>query len=429
MWALLRRNRLPAFIASVELPVVLAIAPALLFPTPRRLVVLSVIPVLWVSAGLSGRRFIPKTPMNAGIGLLLAMVGVSLFVTADVLFSLGKVSGVVLGVLLFWAITRWLNTPNRLKAATIAFVLTGATLSVAGLIGADWGIYTYFNYKVEAFRRVAQSLPRVISGVPGAEAGFNQNAVAGCLVLFIPLQIALLTANVGSWLLPVSKSRWPARWLVVLQVLLIALTTGGVLLMQSRGAWMGLVVATVAFLIWYRPRTRLFAVAVTLAVAVLLLVFSMQRAYDLSVSPWGPDMARARTVSGRVEVWSKAIETIRHFPLTGIGMNVFRTVVPVVHAHNHLLQAALDLGLPGLVAYLSLWLVAFSLLTIVYRRSNETIYCAIAGGLGAGLVAHFVFSLADAIPLGAKAGSLFWITLAFTVGLHRIARSVPREQD
>ena len=49
-------------------------------------------------------------------------------------------------------------------------------------------------------------------------------------------------------------------------------------------------------------------------------------------------------------------------------MNAFRKVMPVLypmflsspdfdmaHAHNHLLQVAIDLGIPGLVAYFALW--------------------------------------------------------------------------
>ena len=51
-------------------------------------------------------------------------------------------------------------------------------------------------------------------------------------------------------------------------------------------------------------------------------------------------------------------------------------------------------------------MVAALLLVRVYQRSGEQIYRAIAGGLGAGLIAHFVFSMTDVIPLGAKVGVL-----------------------
>jgi O-antigen ligase len=118
-----------------------------------------------------------------------------------------------------------------------------------------------------------------------------------------------------------------------------------------------------------------------------------------------------------------------------MGMNTFRKLMPalypgypylpgeeVPHAHNHVLQAALDLGIPGLVAYLGLWVVAAVLLVAVYRRGADRSHRAAAGGLGAGLIAHFVFSMTDVIPLGAKVGVLFWLTLALIVSLHQVTR-------
>jgi putative inorganic carbon (HCO3(-)) transporter len=160
------------------------------------------------------------------------------------------------------------------------------------------------------------------------------------------------------------------------------------------------------------------------------------RLLDLAISGSGTGMAA--NVSGRVELWSRALYGIQDFPLTGMGMNVFRKVLPVLyptfltspdfdvaHAHNHLLQAGLDLGIPGLIAYLSIWLVVTVLLVRVYRDSRTPIDRVMAGGLGAGLIAHFVFSMTDAIPLGAKAGVLFWVTLGLVVSLHRVA--LPRE--
>lgn len=93
----------------------------------------------------------------------------------------------------------------------------------------------------------------------------------------------------------------------------------------------------------------------------------------------------------------------------------------VAHAHNHLLQAALDLGLPGLISYLALWLIAGGLLFQVVRQAADPEDQSLAAGLAGGLTASFVFGLADAIALGAKIGLLFWITLALVAAAHRIA--------
>lgn len=427
-------GRLVRFVAAAELPVLLAIAPLLLFPTPGRLVALAVVPIVWLCARITTGRFIPATPINAALGLLLAMVGVSLFATTDVRFSLGKVAGTLLGALLFWAIARWLTTPDRLKLATAVFVFAGGVLAVVGILGVTE------EGKSGAIGSLMAQLPIRIRGVPGAERGFNPNPVAGCLVLFVPLQAALLATGAHRWLLPGGGIPGIGKAMVGIQALLLCLTAGTVLLMRSRGASWGLMAAIIVFFICQSRRVRLVA-AVTGVVVVVLLLGLGPRAFLRQVIVFsGPGEAESRlfvmehTVASRVDLWSRAVAGIRDYPVTGMGMNMFRKIMPVrypvsradyeadvPHAHNNVLQAALDLGIPGLVAYLWLWLVAGALLVGVYRRATDRLYRAMAGGIGIGLLAHFLFGIADAIPLGAKVGVLFWLTLALTVSLHRVA--------
>lgn len=415
-------------LASAEPYVVMVIAPALLFPTPARLGVVVAVGVVWWACRRVTGHLLPPTPLNASLFVLLAMTGVSLWATYDVHHSLGKVAGVVYGTMVFWAVARWTDSERRVAIITGGFVLAGAGLAVLGLLGTNWFV------KFPPLAAIVERLPRVIRGVPGAEDGFNPNAVAGCLVLFIPLQIALLSGAARGWL----TSTFPGtrgRWWIWCQASVLALTMGTVLLTQSRGAVMGLATALLAFLAWHSRMTRFVAAGIVAGVAVLTLVLGVARVADLAISRSGPQMAH--NVSGRVELWSRAIYAISDVPFTGMGMNVFRKVMPelyptvlampgldVAHAHNHLLQAALDLGIPGLIAYSALWLTAGVLLVRVYRRSVEPVARALAGGLGAGLIAHFTFSMTDAIPLGAKVGVLFWVALALAVSLHQV--TVPR---
>jgi putative inorganic carbon (HCO3(-)) transporter len=416
--------------AAVEPLVVLAIAPALLFPTPARFALALCVPLVWWWNRRATGHLIPPTPLNACLLLLLAMTAVSLVATFDVAVSLGKVAGVVLGVVVFWAIARWTVSEPRLAAVTGGFLLAGGVLAVLGLLGTNW-----FG-KFPILAPIIDRLPRAIRGVPGAEEGFQPNAVAGCLVLFIPLQAALLFSRGGTWLLAADARGGRRALLVGAQAALLALTAGTLLLTQSRGAWVGLIAATMAFLAWHSWRTRVLAAGLVTAFAVFAFTLGAPRLVDLAISQSGPEMAR--NVSGRVELWSRALYGIHDFPFTGMGMNVFRKVMPrlyptymatpgfdVAHAHNHLLQAALDLGIPGLIAYLSLWLVTAVLLVRVYRRAAGPVGRVMAGGLGAGLIAHFTFSLTDAIPLGAKVGVLFWVALAIAVSLHQVMAPRP----
>ncbi len=107
-----------AGLAAAELPIVLLIAPALLFPSPARMLLALLVPLTWACHKYLGGRVIPATPLNAPIIVLLVMTGVSVLATFDIAFSLGKVSGLLLGVLLFWAITRWMTTPDTLRTGT-----------------------------------------------------------------------------------------------------------------------------------------------------------------------------------------------------------------------------------------------------------------------------------------------------------------------
>lgn len=416
--------RLARIIISLELPILITIAPALLFPTPARLVVLAAVPILWMSAHLAGEPIIPPTPMNVALWLMLFMVGVSLVVTIDVRLSLGKISGMILGTLLFWAIVRWLTTPDRLRIGLAAYLLSGAGLAVIGLLGTNW------DNKFPAIGAITAQLPMAIRGVPGAERGFSTNAVAGCLVLFIPLQVALLATG-GRWASRDASRGTPFR-LVVAESCLLMLTAGTLILTESRTAWIGMLVAGVAFMLWHRRWTQVVVVVSGIALAILTLTIGPDQISQFVVERSGP--AFVSTFSLRTQLWTIGLTAIRDFPFTGMGMNVFRKLMPVqypgypalpgeevAHVHNHLLQAAIDLGLPGLVAYVAIWLTAAGLLVVVYRQARTSAYRAMAAGLGAGLIAHFVFGLADVIPLGAKVGVLFWMTLALVVALHRVA--------
>ena len=402
-----------------------ALAPVLLFPTPARLLLLALVPIVWFVAWRATGRAVPRTPLNVGLWMLLLTVAVSAGATFDIRFSLGKISGVLLAALVFWATARWVTTPGRLVTGLAAYLLAGGALAVLGLLGINW------IDKFSVFGRIIERLPKAIRGAPGAEEGFQPNAVAGCLVLFIPLQIALVASS-GRWLRPWVAQRW-CRIGTWVQGALLALTLGTLLLTQSRGAWIGLSVAGVAFLALYNRWTRQVAALVCVGVVVVAAYVGPARLANLAVNNGGSGMPG--DVSSRVELWSRAVAGIRDFPLTGMGMNAFRKVMPVLyptvftgatdfdiaHAHNHLLQAALDVGLPGLVAYLSIWMVTAVLLVRVCRRSRERIYRDAAGGLGLGLLAHFVFSMTDAIALGAKVGILFWLAIALAVSLHQVA--------
>jgi hypothetical protein len=92
-----------------------------------------------------------------------------------------------------------------------------------------------------------------------------------------------------------------------------------------------------------------------------------------------------------------------------------------------MLQAALDLGLPGLVGFLALYVGALGMLVPAIRSGG--VFRLLALGLFGGLLAHFLYGITDTVALGAKPGFLFWWMLGMIFGLYDQSRPARVKQN
>jgi putative inorganic carbon (HCO3(-)) transporter len=92
------------------------------------------------------------------------------------------------------------------------------------------------------------------------------------------------------------------------------------------------------------------------------------------------------------------------------------------HAHNIFLQIALDSGLPGLVAYIALLLVAFGMALVTVRRWVPI--RPIIVGLCSSLLALHIYGLTDALALGSKTGVIFWLSLGLITAAYQQSKKV-----
>jgi putative inorganic carbon (HCO3(-)) transporter len=185
------------------------------------------------------------------------------------------------------------------------------------------------------------------------------------------------------------------------------------------------------------PRRRLLLVAVALLgvglIAAIVVGPQVMTAYERAQSFQSSQALSSETLQSRFEVWSRAIYAIQDFPFTGMGMGTFRRVMPILypvfslgpdfdvgHAHNHLLNAALDLGIPGLISYLAIWLGATAMARQAIYSSDDGI-AVLALGLSGGMLAYFIYGLTDTNALGSKPGLLMWIVFSLVFCLYRAA--------
>jgi len=432
-------------------------APLLLFPSPGRSPALLIVPAVWIVAWVAGREPLPRTPLNGTLLLLSLMVLVSTYATYDMAISLPKISGMVLAIGVFYAVAREGQRPGGWWLSFLAFLGMGLGVAGLGLLGTRWLV------KVSFLTPITSRLPTRLTGLPGAEQGISANQLAGALLWVMP---ALITLSV--LLVTRTKDLWAAfgrgRTTVVVS-LMAAMTlfiTGVFVLTQSRGGYIafaltGLTLISMAL----PPRGRwLFLGSLAVLILVVGVVLPQQEAATIWEGLIGSDLASdpalsLNTLQGRLEVWSRAIYGIQDFPFTGMGMNTFRHIVHVLyplfivspdvdiaHAHNEFLQAALDLGIPGLIAFLALYIGAFWMLKEIwqavpinksqipnpnplppYPLDSLPLIQTLVLGLGGGLFAHILYGLTDAVALGAKPGILFWMLLGLISGLFVQVRS------
>jgi hypothetical protein len=178
----------------------------------------------------ANRRAFAPTPLNTLLLSLLIMVGVSLWATFNIPFSLAKVAGTLLGFFLFLGLVQFAENKLRLSVVMWSFLFGGFLLVMIALMGTGWG------NKFAVIGKLALYFPVRLRGIPGAEEGFNPNAVGGSITLFLPLIPALLWRSVRPE--PIDKNL--CRMIRIGLLILLILLSGVLFLSQSRGAWLGI---------------------------------------------------------------------------------------------------------------------------------------------------------------------------------------------
>lgn len=236
---------------------------------------------------------------------------------------------------------------------------------------------------------------------PGPRTGglLGQPAYLAALgVLLVPVAVAVAataTSRLGRW------TAWST----------VALGVTAVVTSQTRGAWLGLLVAVV--LGWSSLRGRVASAALGLAAVVFAL------AVLVAALPLGPQLLASfddqhSSTTGRLDEWRVAAQVVADHPVLGVGPEGYRLVatehldaaysdrygreVVVDRAHNGVLDIAVIGGIPAGVLYVALLgLVAVRLWRA--RRGSALVAGAAIGSLAYGVQQLVLFPLAEIDPL------------------------------
>ena len=432
--AITRFKRFCRNVANYEWLFMLALLPFAMFPSPTRVVALILIPVLWGMRKIGYGRFLPQTPLTISLTLLLLTVLVSLYATYDMLFSLGKIAGLTYGIALYFTVVAATAVSwRRFTVGLLIYLSMGIGLTGLALLTMQQ------SRNLPLLRDIVALLPPQITNLLGPQGYVNANQTAGMLLWLTPIAIVVAW---GLWR-HFAQLRHQVRLFPTIMILLAATAVSlfliaVLLITQSRGALLGfglglLLIVAVALRRWKWFLLGTLAVAVLVS-GILMSTADSEQITALLFAQVGVEEGNViNALDGRLEIWSRAIYGIQDFPFTGMGMNNFRRVVHILyplflispdtdiaHAHNHLLQTALDLGLPGLIAYLAIWFGAAAMLWQTWRNATHDLPKILVVGFAASLLAYFVYGLLDTVALGAKPGFLFWMMLGLITALHQL---------
>jgi len=352
-----------------------------LLPTDAGQLTVALVLGAWAVRGLIRREFeIPRMALLVPLSIFTGWAAITMLWAPDYSSGLPEVLKWIEMILIA------LFAVDVVRRRGARWIVAGLLLSAA--VQALVGIYE------ARLRGVGPEGFLLSEGVYRAYGTFEQpNPFGGFIGLNLPVAIGLMLAVWGStWQARTTWQMAGGRWRVLRLTFYVSLVSFVVLLLAaalylsfSRGAWLGAAAALLAMGL-FLPRRRwiglaliggLIAIGLGLYSANLLPASIADRFADAGALVDFRDVRGVKindanyAVVERLAHWQAAVRMIEAHPWTGVGFSNYQPVyeqyrllnwpLPLGHAHNIYLNVAAETGLPGLLAYLGLWVAVFAL--------------------------------------------------------------------
>lgn len=369
---------------------------------------LIVVPIFMLLRLLAYGRLFTRFPLDIWFVAFLVLGVLNLylspFTAANPMSRLYVLGRPLLGMALCIYFVEYVRQYKTLNGLLLATLLLCLVIGAMALLSSNW------DRKGDQLAFLRDLLPR-FAHFPGAEGGFNVNEIAGGLTWIVPLCGGLMF-----WRGKTTSERL-LRWGFVCA---FVISFASLYFGQSRFAIAGVLLTFIPmiYLLFSGWRWRIVA----WSVVVLLAVLELMIVRNVFTPPGQPVLAARdeESVNTRFDIWVSALHMVQDYPLTGVGMNMFREkpirrlypvpsfTQPVLpHAHNEFLQMAADLGIPGFALFITWYGIAFYTLVRAFRRGKNNLKVLVVAVAG-GLLAHIFFSLGDAVALWDRLSFLLW---------------------
>lgn len=325
--------------------------------------------------------------------LLFALLTFSSYLRTGLVFSSMYMLGLTSLLLLYFVLVSVIDSPKRLRWAVLAAVasLGWASLYVLREWQQNHGWATQYR---------------------GAWVVGDENHFAVSAICAIPLAWGMVQQE---------KIRWKG-WLAKACLLLTLTAT---LLAASRGGLLGLLAALLFVAARSKQGKRNLVVLLLLIGAFNILYprSPLRRLLDPNLSDTGSENAHRAS-------WQAGLNMVREHPLAGVGVGAFKSQMgryapdwwtgSNFMAHNAYISVAAELGIPGLLLFLSILIATFLSLERTYRQESAPLLITrTAAGLQAGLVGSSI----SIFFISAEHHEHLWFIIAMSMCLPPLAKA------
>ncbi len=426
---------MPSWFALVEL-ITAAAASALwyLFPGLGPWPLLLGLAPWVVRLARTGRPF-RLTGFEVALALFLLTAGASVWAAYDRTAAWAKFWQIVGAVLLFYGFAA-VAVEKRIDVRVLghrrrglefgAWVLAGlgAVLALYFLSTHDWD---RFAVKIAPLVAAGRALQQLLPALPGHR--LHPNVAGGLLAMAAPFAAALVLRSRRRWQAAAGDRR--VRLELALATFLLGAILLALLLTVDRGAWLALAAATLASALWRllgraapRAAQRFWLMAALLLIFVLAAVGFVLVRPDLALValdrlPGGSDLAR-------LTLYRDSLVLAGDYPFLGAGLNgymmlysTYQLLIHVgfsVHAHNLLLDVAIEQGMATAALLVLMWVGMVIGWKLEVGRSKEERGDRLwVGAALLALATIAIHGLVDDAFYGSRAVILLFVPLAFAV--------------
>jgi putative inorganic carbon (HCO3(-)) transporter len=339
-----------AFGALMAFTIILLVSPQAWFPAIKSLRIALLAALVAIVAHLTSRAFnrTAALPFRREMALALGLISwAALTIPVSVWpgGSLAQLSDHLLkAIIFFWLISTLVTSQARLTRFAWTLSLCSIPLALTTINNYRSGVYVTAEHNV---------VQRIAGYLGGSGLAGNPNDMALMLNLLIPITGALFVTSKSTLARLVTGTT-------------LVLSAGAIVLTFSRAGFITLaVIGVLAMVAMVRRGALITALGLVFAIVVALAVMPQQY-YERLSTITNIEADVTGSAQGRWDDWKLSVDYISQHPLTGAGLgqdllalNSLRGHETWRSVHNAYLQAAVDLGIPGVSILIALLAASF----------------------------------------------------------------------